>query len=67
MYSSENLDLQSENLVMQSVKNLSYQFQFLSKVRANRSQNMSENIISVKLFQLFFIIKEIENIVKQTN
>ena len=50
MHFSEDLDLQPENLVTQSVKNSSYQSQFLSKVRADRSQNMSENIIFIKLF-----------------
>src|SRR2546421_473590 len=63
----KDLDLQSEDLVTQSVKNSSYQSQFLSKHRADRSQNMSENITSVKLFQLFFTVKKIENIVKQIN
>src|SRR5437667_324638 len=63
----KDLDLQPEDLATQSVKNQSYQSQFLSKDRADRSQNIPENITSVKLFQLFFTVKEIENIVKQTN
>ena len=67
MHSLKDLDLQLKNLVTQPVKNSSYQSQFLSKVRAGRPQNMSENIMPVKLFQLFFTVKEIENIVKQTN
>ena len=56
-----------KDLVTQSVKNQSYQSQFLSKNRAGRPQNLSENIESVKLFQLFFTVKEMKNIVKQTN
>src|SRR5947207_4585821 len=63
----EDLDLQPEDLATQSAKNSSYQPQFLSKDRAGRSQNMPENITPVKLFQLFFTVKEIENIIKQTN
>ena len=47
--------------------NLSYQSQFLSKDRADKSQNLSEDSTSVKLFQLFFTVKEIKNIVKQIN
>ena len=47
--------------------NSSYQSQFLSKNRADKSQNLSENSNSFKLFQLFFTVKEIENIVKQIN
>ena len=45
----------------------SYQPQFLSKDRAGKSQNFSEDSNSLKLFQLFFSVKKIENIVKQTN
>ena len=67
MQPPENLDSQPEDLVTQSVKNQSYQPQFLSKDRAGRPQNMSENIMPVKLFQLFFTVKEIENIIKQIN
>src|SRR2546421_521178 len=47
--------------------NLSYQSQFLSKDRADKSQNLSEDSTSVKLFQLFFTVEEIKNIVKQIN
>ena len=47
--------------------NSSYQLQFLSKDRAGKFQNLSEDSISVKLFQLFFTVEEIKNIVKQTN
>ena len=45
----------------------SYQSQFLSKDRADKFQNLSEDSTSVKLFQLFFTIEEIKNIVKQIN
>src|SRR5216117_359233 len=45
----------------------SYQPQFLPKDRAGKSQNLSEDPDPLKLFQLFFPVKEIENIVKQTN
>ena len=44
-----------------------YQPQFLSKDRAGKPQNLSEDSDSLKLFQLFFPVKEIENIVKQIN
>src|SRR6266487_2337644 len=47
--------------------NSSYQLQFLSKDRADKSQNLSEDSTSVKLFQLFFTVEEIKNIVKQIN
>src|SRR5438034_5654876 len=47
--------------------NSSYQSQFLFKDRADKSQNLSEDSDSLKLFQLFFSIKEIENIVEQIN
>ena len=47
--------------------NSSYQLQFLSKDRTDKSQNLSEDSTSVKLFQLFFIIEEIKNIIKQIN
>ena len=47
--------------------NLLYQSQFLFKDRTNKSQNLSENSDSLKLFQLFFSVKEIENIVEQIN
>jgi len=45
----------------------SYQPQFLSKDRAGKPQNLPEDPDPLKLFQLFFPVKEIENIVKQTN
>src|SRR6266487_2883378 len=79
---SEDLDLKLKNLVSQSedsdsqlkdldsdtsLENHLYQSQFLSKDRADRSHNLSEDTKSVKLFQLFFIVKKIKNIVKQTN
>src|SRR5438034_4828675 len=44
-----------------------YQPQFLSKDRAGKSQNLLKDSDSLKLFQLFFSVKEIENIVKQIN
>src|SRR5439155_6486559 len=44
-----------------------YQSQFLSKDRTDKSQNLSEDSDLLKLFQLFFSVKEIENIVKQIN
>ena len=44
-----------------------YQPQFLPKDRAGKPQNLPEDSNSLKLFQLFFPVKEIENIVKQTN
>ena len=47
--------------------NSSYQLQFLSKDRTDKFQNLLEDSDSLKLFQLFFSVKEIENIVKQTN
>jgi len=46
---------------------LLYQSQFLSKDRVAKPQNLPENPDSLKLFQLFFPVKEIENIVKQIN
>ena len=42
----------------------SYQPLFLSKDRAGKPQNLPENPDPVKLFQLFFPVKEIKNIVK---
>ena len=45
----------------------SYQSQFLSKNRADKFQNLSEDSDSLKLFQLFFSVKKIENIIKQIN
>jgi hypothetical protein len=47
--------------------NLLYQPQFLSKDRAGKSQNLFKDSDSLKLFQLFFSVKEIENIVEQIN
>jgi len=44
-----------------------YQPQFLPKNRAGKPQNLPEDSDPLKLFQLFFPVKEIENIVKQTN
>ena len=46
---------------------LLYQPQFLPKDRVGKPQNLPENPDSLKLFLLFFPVKEIENIVKQTN
>ena len=37
------------------------------KDRVGKPQNLPENPDPVKLFQLFFPVKEIKNIVKQTN
>src|SRR5216117_2784133 len=45
----------------------SYQPQFLPKDRAGKPQNLPEDPDPLKLFQLFFPVKEIENIVNQTN
>ena len=45
----------------------SYQPQFLPKDRAGKPQNLPEDPDPLKLFQLFFSVKEIENIVKQIN
>jgi len=75
MQLSEDLDSQPADLVMKLVKDSdmksledqSYQSQFLFKDRADRFQNLSENTEFVKLFQLFFLVKEMKNIVKQTN
>ena len=47
--------------------NSSYQSQFLSEDRADKFQNLFEDSNSVKLFQLFFTVKEIKNIIKQIN
>ena len=44
-----------------------YQPPFLPKDRAGKPQNLPEDPDPLKLFQLFFSVKEIENIVKQTN
>src|SRR6266487_3316943 len=79
---SEDLNLELKDLVSQpedpdsqpedldsdtSLEDHSYQPQFLSKDRAGRSHNLSEDTKSVKLFQLFFTVKEMKNIIKQTN
>jgi len=45
----------------------SYRPRFLPKDRVGKPQNLSEDSDSLKLFQLFFSVKEIENIVKQIN
>jgi hypothetical protein len=44
-----------------------YQPYFLPTNRAGKPQNMPKDISPIKLFQLFFTVKEIENIVQQTN
>ncbi len=46
---------------------LPYQPPFLPKDRAGKPQNLPENSDPFKLFQLFFSVKEIQNIVKETN
>ena len=64
----EDLDLKSaEDSDTEPVEDQSYQSQFLSTNRTDRSQNLSENTESVKLFQLFFSVKEMKNIIKQIN
>ena len=45
----------------------SYQLQFLFKNKADKFQNLFKDSDSLKLFQLFFSVKEIENIVKEIN
>src|SRR6266480_4168935 len=68
MQMSEDLDMQFlKDLDTQPAENQSYQSQFLSKNRADKFQNFSEDSNSLKLFQLFFTVKEMKNIVKQTN
>ena len=65
---SEHLDMQfPEDLDTQPAEDQSYQPQFLSKNRAGKFQNLSEDSNFLKLFQLFFTVKEMKNIVKQTN
>jgi len=44
-----------------------YQPRFLPGNRTGKPQNLPEDTRPIKLFQLFFTVKEIENIVKQTN
>src|SRR5438046_6425765 len=63
----EDLGMEPEDLDTQSVEDQPYQPQFLSKNRAGKPQNLSEDSNSLKLFQLFFTVKEMKNIVKQTN
>ena len=66
--SPEDLGTQSpEDLDTQSAEDQPYQPQFLSKNRAGKPQNLSEDSNPLKLFQLFFTVKEMKNIVKQTN
>jgi hypothetical protein len=65
---SEDLNRQlHESLDVQLPEDQPYQPPFLPKDRAGKSQNLPENPDPVKLFQLFFPVKEIKNIVKQTN
>src|SRR2546423_4087276 len=56
-----------ETLGMEYPDDQPYQPLFLPKDRAGKPQNLPENPNPVKLFQLFFPVKEIKNIVKQTN
>src|SRR5271170_7335752 len=44
-----------------------YRPQFLPEDRAGKPQNLPEETTPLKLFQLFFLVKEIENIVRQSN
>ena len=44
-----------------------YQPHFLPENRAGKPQNLPKDTEPIKLFQLFFTIKEVENIVNQTN
>ena len=65
---SEHLSRQlHESLVAQLPKDPLYQPLFPPKDRAGRPQNLPEDPTPLKLFQLFFSVKEIENIVKHTN
>src|SRR6266496_913186 len=63
----EDLDLQPEDLDMEPAEDQPYQPQFLSKNRTGKPQNLPEDSNPLKLFQLFFTVKEMKNIVKQTN
>src|SRR5205809_1137919 len=63
----EDLDSQPEDLDMEPAEDQPYQPQFLPKNRAGKPQNLSEDSNPLKLFQLFFTVKEMKNIVKQTN
>ena len=56
-----------EDLDTKPDEDQSYQSQFLSKNRVDKFQNFSEDSDSLKLFQLFFSVKKIENIIKQIN
>ena len=64
---SEDLGMEPEDLDTQPVEDQPYEPQFLSKNRAGKPQNLSEDSNPLKLFQLFFTVKEMKNIVKQTN
>ena len=57
----------SKALRNQLYEGLPYQPPFLPKDRAGKPQDLPEDLSPLKLFQLFFPVKEIENIVKQTN
>ena len=62
---SEDLSRQLyENLGVPFPDNQSYQPLFLPKDRAGKPEDFLENPDPVKLFQLFFPVKEIKNIVK---
>ena len=63
----EDLGMEPEDLDTQSVEDQPYQPQFLSKNRTGKPQNLPEDPNPLKLFQLFFTVKEMKNIVKQTN
>src|SRR5947207_7453117 len=60
MQFSEDLDMKLEDLDMQSVEDQLYQSQFLSKNKADKSQNLSEDSNSLKLFKLFFTVKKMK-------
>ena len=63
----KDLDMKPEHLDTQSAENQSYQSQFLFKDKTDKFQNLLKDSNSLKLFQLFFTVKEMKNIVKQTN
>jgi hypothetical protein len=63
---SEDLDMEPEDPGME-LEDQPYQPQFLPKDRAGKPQNLPEDSNPLKLFQLFFTVKEMKNIVKQTN
>jgi hypothetical protein len=50
-----------------STEESQYQPRYLPKDRAGKPQNLPENLQPLQLFQLLFTVKEIENIIKQTN